>query len=98
MKWHTNLYLGEHASCQPDLVEKLKAGKRPMNVRLITLPANQNNLMDIVPCLGGFYRDNLYVVGVAVGENEARQVVMSIIRDVYQTTGGFDVKQYLHCQ
>ena len=41
-------------------------------------------------------RENLYVLGIADGKDEALEVVRTIIDEVYTNTGSFNISGYLH--
>ena len=75
----------------------------PFNTYLIILSSNAHNLLEIISAnelKQPFYKDktvqnHIYVVGLAVGYDEALEVVERIIKEVYQATGGFDLQSYL---
>ena len=39
--------------------------------------------------------EEIYVVGLAKGRDEALNLVRDIIDEVYNATGGFDIREYL---
>ena len=39
--------------------------------------------------------EEMYVVGLAKGRDEALNLVRDIIDEVYNATGGFDIREYL---
>lgn len=97
MRWYENLYVSEKASC-----EKLKsfgAMKKTFsfNAYMITLPANDNNLLEILSAreLSCPYYEETLVIGIAVGKRDAIELVRDIIWDVYSHTGGFKIRDYL---
>lgn len=98
MRWYENLYVSQKAS-----KEKLKQFGRMRKefsfpAYVITLPANEQDLLDIIsyqeftsnPC----YEDS-FVIGIASGKADAKELVMDIIWDTYSHTGQFKVKEYL---
>lgn len=104
MKWYRKLYLGDNAKdAKYKTIGKVRTGKFQNNTYLITLAANPNNLLDIYSAnfllQPDFKKANVtedvYVIGIAKGKEEAFEVVKNIISDVYTNTGGFEVKKYL---
>lgn len=68
-------------------------------MHLITLASQPGNLLDIIPAyvlLQKHYpTENLSVVGLAGSRKEALSLVQTIIENVYQATGSFDVAAYM---
>jgi hypothetical protein len=91
MKWYRKLYLGENA----------KMNRFSIDTYLITLPSNDENLLDVFQAnmlLQPYYKKadrDIFVIGIANGKDEAYEVVRDIIDDVYSHTGAFDIKKYL---
>lgn len=40
-------------------------------------------------------QDEIYVVGIAKGRDEAYELVRDIVDEVYKNTGGFNISRYL---
>lgn len=100
MKWYKNLYLGETAKKHKTLIMwKIKMRKFQPGIHLITLANQPENLLDIIPAyvlLQKHYpAEQLLVVGLAGSRIEALSLVQTIIEEVYQATGGFDVAAYM---
>lgn len=105
MKWYRRLYLGDKAGkAKYKVFGMVRKGRFQMDTFLIMLPSNSENLLDVVP-VGVInqphfkkknFNDELYVVGIAKGRDEALELVRSIIDEVYKNTGGFDIPKYLH--
>lgn len=105
MKWYKGLYLGESAKSEKyKIFGRVVKGRFQRDTFLITLPSNPENLLDIVPavCLlqphykKKRYHEELYVLGIAKGRDEALELVRSIVDEVYKATGGFDISSYTH--
>ena len=64
----------------------------------ISVATNETNLLDIISCnelLFAYYKKNtVRVLGLAASYKEAIQLVTSILMNVYNDTGGFDVRGY----
>lgn len=104
MKWYKKLYLGENAEKQKYKVfGKIRKNKFQIDTYLISLAANSDDLLDILPAnilLQPFYKnkknvENIYIIGIAKGYDEALELVRAIVDEVYQSTGGFDIRGYL---
>ncbi len=100
MTWHDDLYVGESIIHKTDKIKwKICHNAGQLNIYVITLASNEKNLLDIIPAREllqkGYPKQNLYIVGLAKGYDEAVEVAASIIDLVYQKTGGFAVRSYL---
>ncbi len=104
MRWYKKLYVGDNAkNSKFKIMRKIKTRSLQVDTYLITLATNPENLLDIISTnllLQPYYkkryvRDKICVVGMAKGYDEALEVTRCIIDDVYNSTGGFDIKRYL---
>jgi hypothetical protein len=105
MKWLRGLYLGERAKkSKYKVFGRIRRNRFQLNTYLIALSDNPSNLLDLFSANllnQPYYKKkkntkNLYIVGLAVGYDEGLEVVRQIIDDVYQNTGGFDIRGFLH--
>lgn len=103
MIWYENLYIGESIPKRHAKIKRLKwkinhnAGL--LNIYIIVLGRYGANLLEIIPtrelvqkC---YPKQQLYVVGIAKGYEEALETAAGIVIDVYKHTGGFGVHKYL---
>ncbi len=105
MKWYPKLYVGDSASRKKyEIVWKVKHNVGMINVYLITLSSNGHNLLDIFKASMlkqkhfrkiSSARKEIYVVGIACGYDEAVEVATKIVKEVYEKTNGFEIKEYL---
>ena len=104
MKFYKNLYFGEKAiKSKYKIYRKLKTNSFDLDTYLITLSDNPNNLLDIISSnmLKQPYfkqkevQDNIFVIGIAKGKEEAYEVVRNLIDKVYKETGCFNIREYL---
>lgn len=104
MKWYRKLYLGEHAKeAKYKVFGRIRKGRFQMDTFLITLSDHPDNLLDIFSSNvlnQPYYKkkrvnQDIYVVGLAKGYDEALEVVRVIVDDVYSHTGTFDLRSYL---
>ena len=93
MEWYDELYVGE------SIRQKEKKVRWQINIYVITLASNPQNLLDIIPShellQKGYPKKGLYVIGLAKGYDEAVDVAVSIIDEVFHETGAFEVAAYL---
>ena len=89
MKWYKALFVGERAAGKTDKIkERFLQGRKYRNVFFITLPANPENMLDIIPYNLGMiitWRE-LSVIGVAVTRQEAVLLTGRILQRVYDET------------
>lgn len=100
MKWYKNLFLGQTiASEAHQIVKKINKRKPTPNVYVIALASNSENLMDLIPSWEllqpGYPKRELAIIGLANGKEEATEVATGIIKKVYESTGDFELREYL---
>lgn len=100
MRWYHKLYIGETAREKRDeIVWKVKHKAGMLGVYLITLSSNDENLLDIINSsmfLQPFYKEEeIFIVGIACGYDEAVELAAKIIDEIYQETGDFHVRQFI---
>ena len=101
--WSEKLYIGSQAEKHVKNVQKkLQNGKTVLGYFLITRPSNNSNLLDIIPTaelLFPYYRkQKLLVYGLAKGKEEAENLVVSMLEDVYRETDGLCCKEYFETE
>lgn len=97
--WSDRLYLGENVKKNPErLKKKLEKNKLVLGTFLITASSNKDDLFDVLDtkdCMFPYYRKkDIIVYGIANGREEALQLVVRILEDVYQETGDLKVGEY----
>lgn len=100
MIWYENLYVGTSIVHKTNKIKwKIRHNAGQVNIYVITLASNEQNLLDIIPShellQKGYPKAELYVVGLAKGYDEAVEVAVSIVKEVYHNTGTFAVRKYL---
>lgn len=100
MKYYHNLYLSENLVEKKDeMLYKLEHHKIQLNKYVIVLPKNGKNHLefyDTVLLSQSFYKhQELFVVGIADGFEEALLLVKIIVQEVYDATKGADIRTYL---
>ena len=99
MQWAENLYLSDKTAKKKDkIIKKANRGVGMVSIYFITLASNRENLFDIFHAAHlkqpAFYKQDLYVVGIASGYEEALELVQRMIDDISRKTGGFAVREY----
>lgn len=99
MKISKNVVFGEMASLKKRrIVRALKRKKFIFDIYVITLPKNDNGIMEIYPSYVLYqkvFEDiSKYIIGIAKGKEEAYDMVTSFVMECYNTTGNFKVKDY----
>ena len=101
--WSEKLYIGSQAEKHVKKVQKkLQDGKAVLGYFLITRPSNNSNLLDILPTaelLFPYYKNQeLLVYGLAKGKEEAENLVVSMLEDVYRETAGLCCKEFFETE
>lgn len=100
MRWYRNLYMGPNAEQKIQKIRrKAAAGQWMAGVYYITPAVAEGGLLDIFH--NGMLRQARFadvwhtdVIGVAEGRMEAFRLTERIVWEVYQSTGGFDIRSY----
>lgn len=96
MRWSEPIYTGERARAHRKeyrrLLETLaEAEYRQLRFYVIAAPANEKNLMELIPASHlkqAYYRaDSLRILGLAADKEEAIEVCEQMIRDCYVCHG-----------
>lgn len=100
MRWYHKLYVGKTAKKKRyEIVWKVKHKAGMLGVYLITLASNEDNLLDIIDSsviLQPHYKkENLFVVGIALGYDEAVLLAADIIDELYKKTGEFQIRNFI---
>lgn len=98
MKWYKDLYIGELAKKHKNrIIRKIKNGKFQTGVYVLTLPLNDDNILDIYPSYvlnQKYYREiSIDIVGLACGYDEAMEVLQKLVIDCYKSTGSFRISK-----
>ncbi|MGI6007823.1 MAG: hypothetical protein ACOX8E_10080 [Ruminococcus sp.] len=100
LKWYKNLYVGNTAKKKEKAIRrKISCGIGTLDVYVITLAAGQNNNLDIFSAaqlLKAQVRKRCpMIVGIAVGYEEALEVVEQIVKEVWERTGTVEIRSWL---
>ena len=100
MQFYRKLYISESLEKKKEkIMRRLKTGKLQINVYIIALPSNERNQLEIynssLLMQPSFPKDNLFVAGIAKGYEEALELVEEITKEVYNETGGANIRAYI---
>ena len=100
MEWYQELYTGESIQGKTEIIKwKVIHNAGQLQIYVIALASNPKNLFDIIPAWElmqkHYPKQKLMIIGLAWGWNEAVDVVKQIVTEVYENTGGFDIRNYL---
>ena len=89
LKWYKNLYVGNTAKKkEKTLRRKISCGIGTFNVFVITLAVNEQNHLEIYPAAQllqkTLRRRCPLIVGIAVGYEEAVEIVEQIVKEVWE--------------
>lgn len=98
LKWYKNLRIGEGVKKADKIRRKLNHGKIVPGVYLITFSENPRNLLEIIPALTLIQQSAAdicpEIIGLASDKDEAVDMVVEIIQEVYDRTGDFQIEEY----
>lgn len=100
MIWYEDLYVGYSLlDKKRQIMRKIKNGKPMFNKYVITLPKNDYDTLEIYPAdvmIQKWYKDSdIVVIGIAEGKEEAMDIMVLIIMDCLNQTGGVKVKDFI---
>ena len=106
MRWYKHLYVGEAAEKKRfSIIQRIRSGDIPAKAYVILYLANPNNLLDIWEASQICSREwekrreaegeELLILGIAWGYQDALGLAGQMVNEVYQATGGFNLREYL---
>lgn len=100
MKYYYALYMDEHIKEKQEIVLKnIESDKWQLEKYLIALTKNERNHLEIFNSVllmqKSMSKDDLFVVGITSGYAEALEIIEKIAQEVYDKTGGADIRNYI---
>lgn len=100
MRWFNHLYVGDKAKKKRyQIIQGIRSGRLQTGAYVITPASNGNNILDIYPSVvlrHPFYqKQDLLVLGIAADYWDALLTVRTIVDEMYQETGGFDLQEFI---
>lgn len=99
MDWYPRIYTGRAADKKKKkIMAQIERQHYVGRTFLVTLAANPENQLDILPVCELHFpyirRNCPMIVGIALGREEALELVQAIVQEVYESTGGVDLRGY----
>ena len=98
LKWREDYYVGEGIKDAKKTKKRIDTGRIAVGVYLITLSENPGNLLEIIPSYmliqKSYYIRCPEIIGIAKGKDEAIDLAVDIVKNIYGETGAFQVKDY----
>ena len=103
MRFYKNLYVSESLEKKKDkIIKKLSAGKYGLTLYLLVLIPEGENQLEFYSAAMLRQKlisdEGLFVVGIASGYDDAVYLVQEIAGEVYEATGGLDIRSYIREQ
>lgn len=100
MKLFKKLYVSEYVKHRKEkIIKKLKAGEFPLSYYILVLIEEGENQLEFYNTSLLYQKklqeEELFVVGIAAGYEEAIYLVEDITREVYEKTGTADIRSYI---
>ena len=100
MKYYHALYMSEELiSKKTEILDKFENDKWQIEKYLIVLAKNEKNHLEffnsVLLIQKSIKKDDLFVIGIANGEFGAMELIEKITQEVYDETGGTDIRNYL---
>lgn len=99
LKWMDHIYADETLENADQIRDRLNQNKLTPGIYLLTLSHNPGHLMEILPAVSlkqSCVRELCpEIFGVAASKDSAMELSCRILKEVYDATGTFDVKNYL---
>ncbi len=100
MEYYRYLYLSERLEKKKDrIMDRLERNRFQPGIHLILLPANEKNQLEILNAAWllqpDYPKESLFVVGIADSFENALEYVEKISQEVYDSTKGLDIRNYI---
>ena len=100
MKYYYALYMDERIREKQEIVLKnIEDNKWQLEKYLIVLTKNEKNHLEIFNSVllmqQSMSKDDLFIVGITSGYTEALEIIEKIAQEVYDKTGGIDIRKYI---
>lgn len=100
MEFYRRLFFGPQIKKRrKEILWKLKHGKPLHGIFLITLPSNEQNLLDILPAnllLQPYYkRQEIFILGAGKGRAETLELLRAFVERIYAETGDVKISEYI---
>ena len=98
LKWREDYYVGEGMKAAEKTKKRIAAGKVALGVYLVTLSENPGNLLEIIPSYmliqKSYYAKCPEILAMVMCKDEATDLAVDIVKNIFGETGAFQVKEY----
>lgn len=99
IKWAKEMYFDQHVKTRKRrIIRAVKARRLMPGIYCIALSTNPENLLDVIRVdelkFPYYERQEIYVLGLALGRESAVTLVAQMIDEVYRNTGDVKVRDY----
>lgn len=99
IKWAEEMYFDQYVKKRKRrIMWAIQTGRVKLGIYCITLAGNPENLLEIMDVnelkFPYYKRQDIYILGLALGRERAMKLVAHIIDEVYQETGDVKVREY----
>lgn len=100
-QWNAGIYMDEKVRKKPGYYRRIVEGRKLVkSCYCVTLPANEDNCMDIYSSrefwFQYYYDKNIEIIGLAADRAGAEQIVCQITQDVMEAFGAVNA-EYVKC-
>lgn len=100
MNCYHDLYMSDQVAKEKEtILNRIEKNQWQMEIYLITLSKGEQNHLDIFNSVlliqKTFSKEDLFVVGIARGYEEALNLVEKITQEVYDNTGTTNIRKYI---
>lgn len=101
IKWAEHIYIGDSLKKKKDkIIATIDKGELTFGIYCIAFASNQNNLFDIYNAkelsYSHYKKTVIHILGLAKGKEEAISLVESMLLEIFNETGGFNVVEYFN--
>lgn len=103
MRFYKHLYVSDSLKKKKEkIIAKLNKKKYPLSIYVVTLIEDGTNQLEFYSTLmfrqGSVIDEDIFVVGLASGYEDALYLVEDIVKEVYEKTGDLDIRAYIRGQ
>lgn len=100
VKFYCDLYVSEDFETKKEkIVKKIRSNKAQPQVYVLTLAAGKQNHLEFYSSLmlrqKAFHDQQLFIVGIANGYDDALYMTQDIVEEVYEKTKDTDIRGYI---
>lgn len=95
ISWRKGFLTGSSAqSSRRKIISGIKKNKFQPGIYVVALASNGIDVLDIIPSFMLNSESNIEILALAKGKQEAESLCEQLIMEVYEKTGGFEIRSY----